>query len=991
MIQPRFSLSPVTRLSLAVVTSGLLVLGLATQSFAEHPQVPAPVTMHQAANTGSNTGPLPADPTQWVCAGSLMEQTQAQIAQWCQMHPERGQPAPIALQTPAPLSQLEAKNAYDTAFQTFLRNREYATTLQWQADLTWRLTGPYVGPIGTGMSFGVHPAVRIYYSPEMIDWLCNDRQGTPPDGAMLIKEMHPINPLLNIGLDDDGCMEIRADVEPTSWAVMVKADNASFDGWYWANYSAAPQEPVSASQIGNPPIFDLSAVTSNDFFGASPTPTAPNPLWFPTGYVYEDFAKLPDIVFPYSSYGNYCLNCHASAQRESTFASLDNILGPGIRYKQFAAPAQQAPDMDPDNVLHTPALLASTAEQGFTSPLPAPSPGFLNLYNQLPEVTFTEVWPHRFPAETYDHAVVAAAGPQLFFTSDQCLGCHDATFSNDGRPNMLLEEVNQETGTKQLINLSPYGEWRASPMGLAGRDPIFFAQLQSEANRFPQLTPCMENTCLHCHGVMGQRQLALDTPGQDVNGCNKNFGIAPPPEVPFGRPFRREMVSQWPQSANNTEQHYGALARDGISCLVCHRIDTQALGEERSYTGNFVTGPPTELYGPYDTVAISPMVNALGVVPQFGAQIANSDMCGTCHNILLPILDNQGNRLGFSYEQTTHLEWQNSAYAPGRSLDRSCQDCHMPTHYTTQSGQQQALSFKIANNESSDFAPTTHRLPDAEIQLTERSQYSRHSLHGLNVFLNEIFQQFPLLLGIRQIDYMTGTGVVPPLITGRNSMLNMAKNETASVSIDVLEQTADGKLRAVVTVMNKAGHYLPSGVGFRRVFLEFLVLDAQDNLLWASGRTNALGAILNGLTDQVLPSEQRIMFPQAFQPHYQRVERGDQVQIYEELIKDSEGNLNTSFVRRVTPVKDNRIRPKGFDPQFFAQNPSPFIQELAELHGEESLDPYYTNPQLTGADQIEYLLPLDAATLARVDHIRVTLYSQSIPPYYVVVTSFLDH
>jgi hypothetical protein len=82
-------------------------------------------------------------------------------------------------------------------------------------------------------------------------------------------------------------------------------------------------------------------------------------------------------------------------------------------------------------------------------------------------------------------------------------------------------------------------------------------------------------------------------------------------------------------------------------------------------------------------------------------------------------------------------------------------------------------------------------------------------------------------------------------------------------------------------------------------------------------------------------------------------------------------------------VKDNRIRPKGFDPQFFAQNPSPFIQELAELHGEESLDPYYTNPQLTGADQIEYLLPLDGATLARVDHIRVTLYSQSIPPTYL--------
>jgi hypothetical protein len=287
MIQPRFSLSPVTRLSLAVVTSALLVLGLATQSFAEHPQMPVPITVHQAANTGSNTGPLPADPTQWVCAGLLMKSTQAQIDQWCQMHPERGQPVPAPLRTPAPLSALAEKNAYDEALQTFLRDRDYATTLQWQHDLTWRLTGPYVGPIEGGLSFGVHPAVRGYYSPEIIDWLCDGRQGAIPNGAMIIKEMHPINTALNIGLEEDGCMEIRAEVEPTSWAVMVRADQASVDGWYWANYGIAPQAPVSASQIGNPPIFDVSAVTSDDFFGGDPSPSAPNPLWFPTGYVYE--------------------------------------------------------------------------------------------------------------------------------------------------------------------------------------------------------------------------------------------------------------------------------------------------------------------------------------------------------------------------------------------------------------------------------------------------------------------------------------------------------------------------------------------------------------------------------------------------------------------------------------------------------------------------------------------------------------------------------
>jgi hypothetical protein len=100
-------------------------------------------------------------------------------------------------------------------------------------------------------------------------------------------------------------------------------------------------------------------------------------------------------------------------------------------------------------------------------------------------------------------------------------------------------------------------------------------------------------------------------------------------------------------------------------------------------------------------------------------------------------------------------------------------------------------------------------------------------------------------------------------------------------------------------------------------------------------------------------------------------------------VEGAEGHLNTSFLRRVKEVKDNRLRPKGFDPAVFANNPSPFIRQLAELPGEERFDPYYTDPRLTGADQIEYVIPLDAETLARVDHVQVSLYHQPIPPFYL--------
>ena len=74
---------------------------------------------------------------------------------------------------------------------------------------------------------------------------------------------------------------------------------------------------------------------------------------------------------------------------------------------------------------------------------------------------------------------------------------------------------------------------------------------------------------------------------------------------------------------------------------------------------------------------------------------------------------------------------------------------------------------------------------------------------------------------------MTGSGVTPPLITGRESMLEMADNETAEVTVQSLKKTSASQLTANILVTNKVGHYLPSGVGFRRVFLEFLVKDKK--------------------------------------------------------------------------------------------------------------------------------------------------------------------
>ena len=943
-----------------------------------------------STENGSN-GSLPSDPNNWVCQDSLIPSSQMEINEWCEMNlNDLGEPAPEYLRNPPPLSMLDEKNNYDLDFQTFIRDRLYDTELGWKSDKTWRMTGPWGGDFGSdGENLTTHNAIKMYYSPEVVEWLCNDRQGEIPDGAMIIKEIHGIDEDLDITLDDQCCMVINAtDIEPDLWTPSVKQSGASFDVWYWSIiYNNIDKFIIGAPTLllGNPPIFDRSGIVNDIFYDVvGDPPLLPDPYWYPTGAILTTHTKIPNIVEPSNAYGQtFCITCHSTAEKEYIFSSLDNILGNSIRYKHFGIETGESSTSPGYRYMSRSTMETQTAvrnDEGFslTSPLLEPTLAFLRFYDQLEGLNFSNAWDLRLPAQTYDHEVSSSDGPEQFLTADQCQYCHFSTILLPSLlPNMAIEVVGD--GTTEIVNLSPYGEQNVSPMGLAGRDPIFFSQLQSETNNLPEFTTCIETTCLHCHGVMGQRQLAIDTEGQDTEGCEQLFVIAPPSQVPFGKPFALDMVTQWPNSTDNEFQEYGARARDGISCTVCHHIADTDQGLEDTFTGNFVTGPADEIYGPYEQVSVKPMQQATGITPRLGSQVSNSDLCGSCHNILLPVFTNEGEITGYSYEQTTGLEYDNSVFAMTGTESQSCQDCHMPTHFDGKE-----LTFEIASIESNMFPPTTNRLPDSEITLTERSPYVRHTLHGLNLFINQIFQQFPLMLGYAQLVGLPAVPQTPSLITGQASMIEMAQRQVATVNIKELSINQDGELEAVVEVTNLTGHNLPSGVGFRRVFIEFLVRDSDGNVLWASGRTNKLGAIVHGTTDIVLPSEQPVKFPAIpFQPHYQTITRQDQVQIYQELIKDSAGDLTTSFLRRVTKVKGNSIRPRGYDPEYFAMQSSPYIQALAVTDGQAAFDPYYTDPELTGADVITYLVSPDEVPLGEIHDVKVTLFNQSIPPFYL--------
>src|SRR5262249_31333847 len=207
-----------------------------------------------------------------------------------------------------------------------------------------------------------------------------------------------------------------------------------------------------------------------------------------------------------------------------------------------------------------------------------------------------------------------------------------------------------------------------SMMGLAGRDPIFHAQLESEKTLRPAHTGFFDNTCYRCHGVMGQRQVELDKQ----------------------QPFQHRMVFALP---DEPDSKYGTLTRDRVSCAFCHCIAKEGLGRASTFPAQFKVDAPNVVNGPYDQLVTLPMKNAMGITPQFGAQIKPSALCGSCHTVVLPVLDPQGkavlDRSGKPkefYEQTTYPEWTNSVYQNerepvDRANARTCQDCHMPAKF----------------------------------------------------------------------------------------------------------------------------------------------------------------------------------------------------------------------------------------------------------------------------------------------------------------------
>lgn len=854
----------------------------------------------------------------------------------------------------------------------------------WRVDKHIRNTGPYIATYlngkWSGASFGTHPPVLIWYSPEMYRWLKENRpengpapahEAPVPDGAMIIKEMYPAPAA--------ACGSIAWDkLRPISQGatVMIRDSAASRDGWFWGWFGWAG--------------------------------------WSPDWPAHAAARDYPSMGF-----GLYCTNCHASAKANETFSALRNIRGEPGEPHVFLS---QNFFLDPSwRSLHTRIIQSDSGE-----PRPEDPPynsDFLKTF-ALPGGVPARKDVGVLPSETYDH-VWSKGGERsavnAFLTSDQCLGCHSAGGTG------LQYDMTEPGPDNKLINISPYGTWRGSPMALAGRDPIFFAQLASETQKFhPQAVPLVEDTCFGCHGVMGQRQFGIDRK-MAVGTCE---------------PFRRDAIGALPyphDQPNHTLSNYGALARDGVSCMACHQIalgsaETDKLSHQpqnacvgerqerfnpglnsfaKTFTGAFLSEPVDRINGPFRDPKQEPMKSALGLDPMHDVTIRGSESCGSCHTVHLPVMQGE-QTIARVYEQTTYAEWAFSAYRTGNTPDgplpfgggpqaKSCQDCHMPD----KDANGDPYHSKIAAiQEYGNFPEAEDVRSPQDIDLPVRAGFAKHTLVGLNIFLLKMAWHFADILGVRRADPMLSDSGVKSNLSAQRAMLDQAVNRTATVNVSDVK-IESGALNARVTVVNRTGHKFPSGVGFRRAFIEFKVLDEIGDVLWSSGRTNDVGVIVDQNGKPVAGelwwkddcSARIDPLARLHQPHYQVISRQDQVQIFEKLASapapgeaaacsvgaKPSGPLTTSFLSMCARVKDNRLLPHGFLGLNDRKQIAAALGAGADLADDTSPvgvggDPDYA---AGGGNSILYRVPIADFAGKKPASIQATLYYQAMPPYFL--------
>lgn len=421
--------------------------------------------------------------------------------------------------------------------------------------------------------------------------------------------------------------------------------------------------------------------------------------------------------------------------------------------------------------------------------------------------------------------------------------------------------------------------WKASMMANSSRDPYWQAAVRRETLVHPSLGAAIQHECAACHMPMS-RYLAKVSGGMGTVFANL--------------PIIRQATAT------------ARLAADGVSCSMCHQIQKDKLGTKESFTAGFVVDPDTamgrrDIFGPYDVDEGRKilMQSSAQFIPQRSPHIQSSELCASCHTLFTHAFDENGVVIGEFPEQVPYLEWKHSDYYQ----ERNCQSCHMPV--------------------------VDGKTPITSVVGQDREDVSQHVFRGGNFFMPKILNRYRDELGV--------SAQPQELTTASRKTVEHLQSAAANIELQDAE-IMDGRLHAQVFIDNLAGHKLPSAYPSRRAWIHFAVHDANNNLVFESGRLNPDGSIQGNDNDA---DKER------FEPHYDEIDAPEEVQIYESILGGPDTKVTTVLLSAVRYLKDNRLLPDGFD--------KATAEKDIAVNGSAATDSDF----IGGGDTIRFTVPLE--------------------------------
>jgi hypothetical protein len=210
---------------------------------------------------------------------------------------------------------------------------------------------------------------------------------------------------------------------------------------------------------------------------------------------------------------------------------------------------------------------------------------------------------------------------------------------------------------------------------------------------------------------------------------------------------------------------------------------------------------------------------------------------------------------------------------------------------------------------------------------TEKNHFSQHHFVGGNVLMLNILQDNIETLGV--------SASTKKIAETRERTATLLQQQSAALTL-IDGSVQGGRLTTTVVLESKVGHKFPTGFPSRRAWIHFTVQDGSGATIFESGGVGRDGTIAGDDGDEKM----------SYEPHYDLITGQDQVQIYESVMRNTDGEVTFTLLRAAGYIKDNRLLPKGFDKLTAATD--------IGVKGEAATDNNFTG----GSDLVTYQVPI---------------------------------